>query len=50
LADDLGVLDTVYNKTLTCYNGVKGEGCGHCPACTLRRRGYEEFLKMKSQN
>lgn len=47
LADDLGVLDIIYNKTLTCYNGIKGEGCGHCPACMLRRHGYEEFLKGK---
>ena len=45
MADDLGVLDIVYNKTLTCYNGIKGEGCGHCPACTLRRNGYEQFKK-----
>lgn len=50
LAKDLGVLDLIYNDTLTCYNGVKGEGCGHCPACTLRRRGYEEFLKMEAEN
>lgn len=47
LADDLGVIDIVYNKTLTCYNGVKGQGCGHCPACTLRRRGYEEYKEGK---
>lgn len=49
LADKLGVLDTVYNETLTCYNGVKGEGCGECPACFLRRRGYEEFLRRKDK-
>ena len=47
LADDLGVIDIVYNKTLTCYNGVKGQGCGHCPACTLRRKGYEEYKEGK---
>ena len=47
MADDLGVLDIVRDKTLTCYNGIKGQGCGHCPACTLRRRGYEQFLEMK---
>ena len=23
MADDLGVLDTIYNETLTCYNGVR---------------------------
>jgi len=43
LAQELGVLDVIREKTLTCYNGVVGEGCGNCPACTLRRRGYERF-------
>lgn len=47
LADKLGVLDVVYNKTLTCYNGILGEGCGHCPACFLRKRGYEKFMESK---
>ena len=46
LADDLGVLDIVKNETLTCYNGMKGNGCGECPACTLRKNGY---LKFKEQ-
>ena len=49
MADDLGVLDIVYNNTLTCYNGIKGEGCGNCPACFLRKRGYDEFIKEKSE-
>ena len=47
LADDLGVLDIVYNKTLTCYNGEMGEGCGHCPACYLRNRGYKQYMERK---
>ncbi|MBQ1752652.1 MAG: 7-cyano-7-deazaguanine synthase, partial [Paludibacteraceae bacterium] len=25
---------------------IKGDGCGHCPACFLRRRGLEEYLKL----
>lgn len=44
LADELGVFDIVRNKTLTCYNGVRGDGCGHCPACKLRREGLEKYL------
>lgn len=44
LADDLGGLSLVHDKTLTCYNGIRGDGCGNCPSCTLRRKGYEEFL------
>ena len=47
LADELGVLDVVRYETLTCYNGVVGDGCGHCPACHLRREGLEKYLKQK---
>ena len=45
LADDLGCLNVIREKTLTCYNGIKGEGCGNCPSCKLRREGYEQFLE-----
>ena len=48
LADKLGVMDIVYNKTLTCYNGIMGDGCGHCPACGLRKRGYEQYMERKN--
>ncbi len=37
------------HETLTCYNGIPGDGCGHCPACTLRREGLEKYLKSKNQ-
>lgn len=47
LADKLGVLDLVRHHTLTCYNGVLGDGCGECPACKLRREGLERYLKSK---
>ena len=47
VADELGVLDLVRNRTLTCYNGVPGDGCGHCPACKLRRQGLEQYLEEK---
>ena len=49
LADELGVLELIRTETLTCYNGVQGDGCGHCPACTLRREGLEKYLKSKNQ-
>jgi len=48
LADELGVFDIVKNETLTCYNGIIAEGCGHCPACKLRNDGLEEYLKTQS--
>ena len=47
LADDLGGIELVRDMTLTCYNGVKGDGCGNCPSCKLRRKGYVEFLERK---
>ena len=49
LADELGVLDLVRHNTLTCYNGVPGDGGGECPACILRRRGLEAYLQQKAQ-
>lgn len=48
LADRLGVLDLIRNETLTCYNGIPGDGCGHCPACKLRREGLGKYLSTKS--
>lgn len=50
LADRLGVLDLVRRDTMTCYNGVQGDGCGHCPACRLRREGLEKYLDSKKRN
>lgn len=47
LADQLGVFQLVRTQTLTCYNGVVGDGCGYCPACKLRRRGLELYLNQK---
>ena len=47
LADSLGVLDIVRNETLTCYSGIPGDGCGHCPACRLRRAGLEKYLASR---
>ncbi len=49
MADRLGVLDLVRNDTLTCYNGIKGDGCGHCPSCKLRRDGLEKYLKSREK-
>lgn len=47
LADELGVFDLVRNETLTCYNGIPADGCGHCPACKLRREGLETYLRRR---
>lgn len=49
MADELGGLSLVREKTLTCYNGIMGDGCGECPSCKLRKHGYEEFVKRYKQ-
>jgi 7-cyano-7-deazaguanine synthase len=47
LSDELGVMDIIRYKTLTCYNGIQGDGCGHCPACMLRRKGFEKYEQQR---
>lgn len=48
LADQLGVFEYIREKTLTCYNGIIADGCGECPACKLRKKGLEDYLKARS--
>ncbi|HZW20664.1 7-cyano-7-deazaguanine synthase QueC [Noviherbaspirillum sp.] len=52
LAQDIGgdaLVDVIRQDTHTCYLGERGElhdwgyGCGKCPACELRARGYRQF-------
>ena len=50
LADELGGFDLVRSETLTCYNGIKGDGCGNCPACKLRKRGLDNYLKRRDSS
>lgn len=50
LAHRAGKLKELNELTMTCYNGTErlnewGRGCGECPSCKLRKKGYEEFLK-----
>lgn len=49
LADELGVFDLVRQKTVTCYNGIPGDGCGQCPSCKLRNRGLSKYLDSKKE-
>ncbi|MCK4788582.1 MAG: 7-cyano-7-deazaguanine synthase, partial [Desulfobacteraceae bacterium] len=54
-AEELGFLDTVVNKTHTCYNGDHttkhdwGYGCDNCPACELRKNGWNEFIELSRE-
>ena len=52
LAEELGgtpLVDLIRSDTHTCYLGERGAlhdwgyGCGKCPACELRARGYRQF-------
>lgn len=49
LADQLGKFDYVRENTLTCYNGIKGSGCGECPACKLRQAGLEKYFARRGK-
>lgn len=49
LSDQLGVFEYVRTHTLTCYNGIPGDGCGHCPACKLRNEGLQQYLQRRKQ-
>lgn len=57
LAQDLGgqaLIDLILEETHTCYLGERGArhawgyGCGTCPACALRRSGYEKWRSKTS--
>lgn len=57
LAQTLGgapLVDLIRERTHTCYLGDRtelhtwGYGCGKCPACELRRAGYEQFVASKT--
>lgn len=53
LAEDLGgetLVRLIVEETHTCYLGERGRlhswgyGCGGCPACQLRSRGWDEYV------
>lgn len=48
------LVELIRTDTHTCYLGDRtqlqswGYGCGHCPACELRRSGYEAFITLEA--
>lgn len=57
LADEIAgspLVELIVNDTVTCYEGDRehrhdwGFGCGRCPACELRRKGWNEWRSGKS--
>ncbi len=56
LAEALGgdqLVELIRTETHTCYLGERGtlhdwgHGCGTCPACALRARGYQQYTQLK---
>ena len=47
MADQMGRLAYIRENTLTCYNGIIGDGCGTCPACKLRNEGLQNYLRER---
>jgi 7-cyano-7-deazaguanine synthase len=57
LAEQLGgdaLVELIRTETHTCYLGDRtrlhrwGYGCGRCPACELRRNGYETYAQNEA--
>jgi len=55
MANELGgasLIEIVREQSHSCYMGDRstlhpwGYGCGSCPACELRRNGYEGFVDL----
>ena len=59
MARELGgekLVALILEETVTCYLSERGarhawgHGCGACPSCDLRRRGYEKWLASSSSS
>ena len=47
MADEMGRLQYIVDKTLTCYNGIMGDGCRRCPACQLRNESFKNYMQVR---
>jgi 7-cyano-7-deazaguanine synthase len=57
MAEDLGgpaLVDLILEDTHSCYRGDRqrrkawGYGCGTCPACDLRSRGWDKYQARRN--
>ena len=57
MAQDLGgdaLVRLIVQDTHTCYEGTRdvlhawGHGCGHCPACDLRAKGWQRWRAVQA--
>ena len=58
MAERLGgqaLVELIIEDTHTCYLGIRsrrhpwGYGCNHCPACDLRKKGYEQWQSTSTR-
>lgn len=58
LAEELGgrpLVDLIVEESHTCYRGERGArypwgyGCGTCPACDLRAKGFSRYLASRTE-
>ena len=48
------LVDLIVEETVTCYEGDRshrhawGYGCGDCPACQLRAKGFAKFMSRRT--
>jgi 7-cyano-7-deazaguanine synthase len=58
LAEQLGglaLVDLIIGESHTCYHGERGKrwdwghGCGECPACQLRARGFAAYRSLRDK-
>jgi 7-cyano-7-deazaguanine synthase len=48
------LVDLILDETVSCYLGERGTrhawgyGCGACPACELRRKGWDEWISERT--
>jgi len=59
LAEELGgeaLVELIVEETHSCYRGMRGlrhdwgYGCGACPACELRAKGFAEWQRMRGES
>lgn len=48
LSDYWNSTDLILHNTVTCYNGIKGQGCSQCQACIIRKHGFDKWQSNRS--
>jgi len=48
LSDYWNSTQFVFQNTVTCYKGIKGQGCGKCKSCIIRNDGFNQWKSNPS--